>query len=80
MSEPKKKHQSVSVKMAAGILLIGLLVACGPRHNQTPPAPLMPDCPPYPTEKIAGWSLGIRAFRRTWHPATPTLSNWKKDC
>jgi uncharacterized coiled-coil protein SlyX len=54
MSEPKKKHESMNHKMVAVILLTGLLVACVPRQNQPPPAPLMPDCPPHPTEKIAG--------------------------
>jgi len=35
-------------------LLIGLIGACAQRQVQLPPAPLTPDCPPCPSEKITG--------------------------
>jgi hypothetical protein len=54
MSEPKKITESLVYRIAAGILLIGLLCACLQRQTQPPPAPLTPDCPPYPTQEIDG--------------------------
>lgn len=50
----EKKVESLIYRMAAGILLIGFLCACAQRQTQPPPAPLTPDCPGYPAERIAG--------------------------
>ncbi|WP_319407227.1 SH3 domain-containing protein [uncultured Desulfosarcina sp.] len=54
MSKSKKGPESKTYRIAAGILLIGLLCACVQRQTQPLTVPLPLDCPPYPTEKIAG--------------------------
>ena len=65
MSKSKKAPESKAYRIAAGILLIGLLCACVQRQVQTqpPPAPLTLDCPPYPTEKIAGLAAQNRGLQ-----------------
>ena len=52
MSETKKRPGSLACSAIAGMLLIGSICACAQRQVQPPPAPLTPDCPPYPSEKI----------------------------
>ena len=64
MSTTRSDSKRFTCKIAALLLLLGILVACVRQQTQPPPQPQLtiPDCPAYPTAKIAELESQIQAL------------------